>query len=250
MKTKTMVVGLFALLCGALSGCASKGSDGASSAAADRAVHSFTFGGAGLSAQSRVERTFREGGGEMLAGTTEVRLPGEPHPFVVRETATLDAAGRLQTATSELRAGQRAEDVMRTVLFDAAAGTITIRDAKGSATMHASADHPWYYVNPFSDIAPLASDATAVQAWIARRAAESATGDVARLRAIDVTAKGSFLTLANQVLMSDQSTAWVVLGDEVIETDADFVRALPWRSLESAVEASQSASTECSRGPV
>ena len=251
MKTKTLTVGLFALLFGVLSGCASKSSDSASPpVSTDRAVHSFTFGGAGITAQSRVERASHEGGGETLDGTTEVRLPGEAHPFVVHEIATLDRTGRLVTATSELRTGLHAEDVLRTVQLDAGDGTITVRDAKGTSTLRVAADHPWFYTNPFSDIAPLASDTTAVQAWIARRAAESATGDLARVRSVDVTAKSSFVTLANQVLMSDQSTGWVLLGDEAIETDADFVRALPWRGLESAVEASRSASTECSRGPV
>ena len=254
MKTKTMAVGLLALLFSVASGCASRSSDSASpmssTASADRAVHSFAFGAGGVSAQSRVERAVLREGGESLDGTTEIRVPGEAHAFVVHETAELDSAGRLLASTSELRTGLRAEQVLRTVRFDATNSAVTVRDDKGERTMRVSADHPWFYKNPFADIAPVASDTTAVEAWIARRAAQSATGDVPRVTGIDVASNGTFVTLASQVLMTDPSADLVVLGDEVIETDGEFVRALAWKGLESAANAMQSAAADCGHGPV
>ncbi len=261
MRTKAMAAGLFAVLVSVF-GCARHDGIGEASASEIQArsnhtaVHSFAFGAGGVTAQSRVEHSVRHDGVEVLRGSTEVRLPGEAHALVLRESAELDATGRMITATSELRSGVRAQDLVRVVEMDAAHGTVSVRDAKGEATFLVSADHPWFYVSPFADIAPAAGDATAVQAWVARRAAQAeaaslrGTDKLSRVRGIDVGARGSWVTLANQVLLDDAPSAWVVLGDEAIETDGEFVRALPFRGLESAAAAEQKASFDCAPGPV
>ncbi len=255
MKTKAMAAGMIAVFASVL-GCAHH--DGAGEASASEihgqsshtGVHSFAFGAGGVSATSRVERTVRSDGAEVLHGVTEVRLPGEAHPMVLRETAEIAATGRLIDATSELRSGLHARDLVRAVHMDAANGTVAVRDAKGESTFKVSADHPWFYVNPFADVAPVAADTTAVQAWVARRAAQVEASSLPRVRGIDVGARGSYITLSNQVLLDDAPSAWVVLGDEAIETDSEFVRALPWRGLESAAAAEQKAAAFCVPGPV
>ena len=102
------------------------------------------------------------------------------------------------------------------------------------------------YTGLFGDVAPHASGLTAVQAWVARRAAQAGE----RVRTIDVPAHRSSLTLADQVVFPDGETDLVVVGDEVAETDREFVRTLPWKALEAVSDELRAADTRCGPGPV
>ncbi|MEZ4312005.1 MAG: hypothetical protein R3F14_28600, partial [Polyangiaceae bacterium] len=219
MKTiNTLAVGML-VAASAMFGCgqsqASAGADGVATVAREGKTQaaSFTFGAGGVKATSRVTRQIAPSGEEILTGTTEVTLAGAAHPSLLTERAELDAHGKLLRAKSELRTGPGG--VTRSVDLDARSGTITVREAASSRTLRMPADHPWIYGSMFSDIAPQVSSVTAVQAWVARRAAS--TGD--RLRYVDVLAARSSLTIPEQVVFSEGDTDLVVLGDEVIATD-------------------------------
>jgi hypothetical protein len=214
--------------------------------AARGSSHSFAFGAAGAQASSRVERQLAADGGEVMHGTTEVLLEGAAHPVVVSETAEIDASGRLVRATSELYAGANAMTLVRAVQIDAAKGAVTVRDEGGERFFRAPAGQPWVYTGLFSDVAPQASGITAVEAWVARRAAQ--TGG--RIRMVEVLAHRSSLTLPDQIVFHNGATDLVVLGDEVAETDREFVRALPWKALESLSNELRAADGSCGLGPV
>jgi hypothetical protein len=251
MKTKRMAAGLV-VMCALLSGCARddwKSAGGAAEAAAESgrtSSHTFAFEMAGIMASSRVEHRVVSGGGEALHGTTSVTLAGAAHPVVLDETAQIDASGRLVLATAELRSGPHAAQLVRSIRLDAAAGAVKVRDEKGERSWRVPSDQPWIYQGLFSDIAPESSDVTAVQAWVARRAAHSAE----RLREVHVAGREHHLTVADQVAFADGSSEWIVLGDEAIETDEGFVRTLRWKALEEAGAAIQKAELSCDPGPV
>ncbi len=247
--TKAMASGMLVVLT-AILGCsrgdahADQGALQVARQAGAVSSHSYAFGGAGVKASSRVERQITANGGEVLRGTTEVTISGAAHPTVVHEVAELDASGRLVRATSELRTG--ATEVVRSVELDAIKGTVTVRDQGGERDWLVAEDHPWTYAGLFDDVAPHASGVTAVQAWVARRAAQAGT----RIRAIEVLAHRSSLTLSDQVVFQDGDTDLVVLGDEVAETDRDFVRSLPWKALETFSDELRAAESSCDPGPV
>lgn len=246
--TKAMASGLLVVLA-ALTGCDrgdARAEHGAPAAAQAARVssHSYAFGSAGVKASSRVERLWAANGGEVLRGTTEVMLAGAAHPAVVVEKVELAADGRLVRATSELYMDAHA--LVRSVEIDAAKGSVTTRDQGGERAWLVAADHPWMYAGLFEDVAPHASGLTAVQAWVARRAAQAGE----RVRMVEVLARRSSLTIPDQVVFEDGETDLVVVGDEVAETDRDFVRALPWKALEAVSDELRSADTSCGPGPV
>ena len=251
MKTMKLAVGLV-VVCALAAGCGrddlrnTGGAAEAASADARTMSHSFAFESAGITASSRVERRVEGGGAEAIHGVTLVTLSGAAHPLVLDETALLDASGRLVLATAELRTGPQAEDAVRAIRLDAATGTVTVRDDKGRRSWRVPAVEPWIYEGLFTDVAPAMADVTAVQAWVARRAAHASE----RLRDVNVADHEAHLTLANQVALPDGQVEWIVLGDEAIETDGDFVRALPWRSLGAAGAEIQAAERSCEPGPV
>ena len=109
----------------------------------------------------------------------------------------------------------------------------------------APADRPWVYEHLFTDVAPLAADATAVQGWVARRAAEASE----ELYRVDIASNEARSTLADQIVVRDGRALWIVLGDEVVEADDCFVRALPWKALEVAAEEHPSAALACAPEP-
>jgi hypothetical protein len=251
MKRNLLAVGLV-VVCALAAGCSRddlRNTGGAAEAALEStrsSSHTFAFEMAGITASSRVERRASAGGAEMLHGTTSVALPGAPHPLLLEETAQLDASGRLVLATADLRSGPQAAHSVRSIRLDAAAGTVKVRDEKGERSWRVQADQPWIYEGLFADIAPAMADATAVQAWVAHRASRAST----RLREVNVAAREDHLTVADQVAFADGPSEWIVLGDEVIETDADFIRALRWKALEAAGAEIQAAERSCEPGPV
>jgi hypothetical protein len=252
MKTTMMTVGMVACLAPLLLlGCnRSEGGGGGERAACARPAErnvssSFAFGAAGVSASSRVDRRLSADGGEALHGTTEVTLPGEAHPLLLEESADIDASGRLVTATAELRRGPRGAELVRSVRLDAARGRVTVRGARGESTWLVDTDYPWIYEGTFAAVAPEMESVTAVQAWVARRASQGGS----RIRAIDIGDRSSHVTIASQVLLDDGASKWVVVGDEAVEVDSDFVRALPWKSLQSVADARREAGLVCVPGP-
>lgn len=252
MKANVIAAGMM-VVCALLSGCARPDSTNNGGAAGAVVVedgktssHSFAYEVAGIVASSRVDRRAAPGGAEALHGMTSVTLPGAAHPAVLDETAQIDASGRLLLATAELRSGPQGAHMVRSVRLDPSAGTVTVRDEKGQRSWRVSADQPWIYAGLFSDIAPEMADTTAIQAWVARRAAHVSS----RLREINVADRQDHLTVADQVAFADGPSEWVVLGDEAIETDGEFVRALRWRSLEAAGALIQAAERSCEPGPV
>lgn len=208
-----------------------------------RDAHSYTFGGPGAHAISRVDRQLMAGGRELLRGTMEVAL-ADAAPAVVSETAELTATGKLVRATSTLSTGASAP--LRSVTLDAVRGSVTVRDEHGERSWSVPADHPWMFTGLFDDIAPHAGGVTPVQVWVARRAAQAGE----RLRLVEVLAERSSLTVPDQVVFQDGDKDLVVLGDEVAETDASFVRAVPWKALEALAEELRAAELGCGGGPV
>lgn len=251
MGTKTIVAGLVALVVG-ISGCGDQGASGRAGTPEIKADSSrtsesaFAFGTGSVRAESHVSRALAPNGNEVLHGTTEVRLAGEAHPLVLQETAEIEASGRLLFATSELRSGRRGQDLVRSVRIDPQSGVVTLRDARGERLIPVALDHAWVYDGLFADVSPLMSSATAVQAWVAKRAAEAGS----KVRVVDVSGRRTFVTLADQVVMDDSPRKLIVLGDEVIEVDSDFVRSLPWKSLEEAASAERQSAFDCEPGPV
>jgi hypothetical protein len=67
---------------------------------------------------------------------------------------------------------------------------------------------------------------------------------------VEVLAQRSSLTLPAQVVFEDGDRDFVVVGDEVAETDRDFVRALPWKALEAMSDELRKADAGCEPGPV
>lgn len=249
MNSKSIVAGLYFGVLAASLGCGRSEAQGIESAAAvsplRSSLSSFAFSGAGVNATSRVERSTRVGGGEVLKGATEVISSTAPSRLVLGERAEIDATGRLVLATAELRSGSAQGDLVRSVELDAARGSVTVRDARGERVWSVPVDEPLVYRGLFTDVAPQASDTTAVQAWVARLGARSSS----RVRTIDVAARESHTTPVSQVLFADGASVWVVLGDEAVETDDDFVRALPWKTLESASAERRAADLRCEPGP-
>lgn len=251
MGTRAMVAGLWAIVLG-LGGCGHR--DGAP--AEERAEHaseksrttesSFVFGTGSVRAESRVARSVALDGSESLHGVTEVRLGGEPHPMVLTEHAEIDASGRLVAASAELRAESRAATLVRSVRLDASRGLVTVNDKRGERLILAAADHPWVYESLFQDVSLVMGSATPVQAWVARRAAQAGS----KVRVIDVSSQRAYVTLADQVVVDDAAKKLVILGDEVIEVDSDFVRSLPWKALEEAAAAERQSAASCEPGPV
>jgi hypothetical protein len=251
MNTKTLAAGICFLAAAALSGCArseQKGMGGAPESAQEgvrASSHTFAFGGAGVKATSRVERLVRADGSEVLHGSTQVTTAGTAQPLVLVEDAEIDSSGRLSLATSELRAGPQGLETVRSVQLDAEHGTVTVRDAKGQRAWPVLADQPWIYAGLFTDVAPQAAGATAVSGWVARRAAQASS----KVRAIDVSARESHTAPIDQVVFPDGRSLWVVLGDEAVEVDGDFIRSLPWKALDAAAAEHRAADLLCSPGP-
>lgn len=247
--TKAMASGMLVVLsvvlgCGRGDAHATPGPPGTMQEAEKGGAHTYAFGASGVKAESRVERRLAAGGGEVLRGTTEVTLADGALPAVVTEEAELDASGRLVRATSDLFLG--AHRKARSVVLDAARGSVTVRDDRGERSWLVPADHPWMFAGLFGDVAPQASGVTAVQVWVARRAAQAGE----RVRMVEVLAHRSSLTLPDQVVFEDGDKDLVVLGDEVAETDREFVRALPWKALQAVSDELRAADTRCLPGPV
>ncbi|XXX82256.1 hypothetical protein WMF30_26200 [Sorangium sp. So ce134] len=246
MSTRTSLLFAVALTGSLLVGC----SDGATSLAEDRAargaaaclpggsiekaetkVYTF-FGGAG--AQSRVERAIRPDGSETLSSETRLSRadagPGSlaggaggalPAGGVVREYAELDPSGRLVYADVSVSG---AAGVVKRMILD---------PQHGAALLHRAGRASGFVRIPIGEAtiyAPVASVATPVAAWIARRAAHAAPS----VRMFDEVTAESHAVLSDQLVVEDGRDTFVVLGDAALSADEEFITSLPLGAAASA----------------
>ena len=177
---------------------------------------------------------------ETVVGDTLLR--GSGRVWRIREDVELSPAGLLERARVSLEAGEGAPSLVREVRLDAACGVWSIRDASGEVSGRLPAQIPWAYASLFGDVAPELAAATPTGAWVTLRAAEA--NDAVLM--IDSQA-GVHAVASDQLLIADGARRWVVLGDEAIEADADFVREAPrQQSASSAVARQRRASTRAS----
>lgn len=234
----------------ALVGCSqgdaplSRGDSSLSSRGEGASSHFFSFGTAGARATSHVKKRVAATGGESLEGSTELWPAGASHPMILRETAEIAPSGRLVSATAELRGGARGADLIRSVHLDASRGTVKVADGEGERSWEVPVDHPWMYRALFPET-PAASSATAVTAWVARRAAQAGT----KVRELEVATRESHLTVPTQIVFEDGARDLVVVGDEVAEADGEFVRALAWKPFSVAAEGAGATSVLCEPDP-
>ena len=193
-------------------------------------THSFSRGDSGAGSRSRVRVLRYPDGSETLVGDTVLHDAGG-RGWRLQEEASIGQSGRLVRARLRLGAEGGAGEAIREVRLDAERGAWSISDASGVLAGRLPGQYPWVYGPMFGDIAPELGSATPMAAWIALRAAQ---GDAAVLM-IDPQA-GVDAVLSDQVLVSDGPRRWVVMGEEAIEADAEFVKDAPWRrSVDAAV---------------
>lgn len=235
MKTnKMLAVGILVALSAALGCDTSKASPAetgsvAASSTEKTALSSFNFRAQNAEASSRVERTVSPNKAEVLRGETVVSLAFASQPVRIVEEAEIASNGRLVRASSKLFGGAGGLELLRSVQFNVASEKVTVQERGSERTLRVPNDHPWLVADLYGDIAPHAASATAIQVWIARRAADAGE----RVRSVEVLAARSSLTMPDQIVFENGSTDLVVVGSEVAETDRDFVRNLAWRPLEN-----------------
>jgi hypothetical protein len=192
----------------------------------------------GAWAQSHIERTVRVDGSEVLYGRTEIGgAEGAPVRAIVIEEVEIDAGGRLVSADISLVSGEEGAEVEKRVRFDPVKGSIRIDGPSGTNVWSAPDDAPWVY-------APLAADgpqavpvATPVAAWVTLRAIEASPN----ARVIDGDGLWTNLTPADQLVVEDGASRFVVLGDDVIEANGDFIASMWLNSLAVAPAAREGA---------
>lgn len=201
--------------------------DGApqSPAAHDASAYRFVFAGPGGTASSRVERAPLEGGRERLHGETEIHLDSA-HTYVVHEDVVIEASGRMSWAKVSLSEGMAAAPT-RTIELDPSAQAVRAQLPDGDRSWSVAADMPWAYEGLFGDVAPALASATAVQAWVMLRAAETGSW----LHVVGPTAEATQRMAADQLVFADGAARFIVIGDEVVEADRRFVSALPWKAF-------------------
>ncbi|MBK8258348.1 MAG: hypothetical protein IPK82_37500 [Polyangiaceae bacterium] len=250
MKTnKMLAVGILTAL-SALVGCdtskASPSENDAILASSDEktARSSFNFRAQGAEATSRVERSIAPNKAEVLRGETVITLAFSSQPVRIVEEAEIASSGRLVRASSKLFGGAGALELLRSVQFNVVSEEVKVQDRGSERTLRVANDHPWMVGDLYGDIAPQAAGATAIQVWIARRAASAGE----RVRSVEVLAARSSLTMPSQIVFENGSTDLVVLGSEVAETDRDFVRNLAWRPLENVSDELRAAARDLPSG--
>jgi hypothetical protein len=205
---------LIAGLLGALALAACTPDVASSPAPAAAAVRSYRYHGLGGSSQVAQEKA--ENGEESLRGTTE--FGGEPDGSaprtLARESAALDARGRLERA--EVVVG-RADAAEARYQLDAARGKVLVEHA-GSAPLvwQVPADAPWLYspgtLHGDSSVTPLS-------AWVALRAASA--GSVVRV--LELEQRRSYLVMADQVSVDTERGTTLALGPGAVDADDRFI---------------------------
>jgi hypothetical protein len=171
---------------------------------------------AGPQGSSRVARLQEVDGSETLRGDTDIPLrPGSTGRLHLTETATIDPRGQLVHARVVV-ARPRAPEI-RFVLEPQAAMVRITRDGAATIDWRVPADAPWLYRSLSSADGLLAS--TPLAAWIAARAV--AAGPVVRV--LEPERQESYLVTIDQVAVATEKGTTVVLNDDGIDTDGDFV---------------------------
>ncbi len=237
-------------LCGCSERAHSLAHDLASSSVSNvsQASWSLSFQRQGATVVSRAERTVEPSGVETLEGTTSFQLPFGRAPLLLEERVQLAASGKLLRAEVVLHRGSRAGDVLQKVVLDSSTNKVVSTSEKGQLSFVVASDAPWMYRGLFADIAPEVSGLTATSAWVAARAAASG----GRVVDIDVSARTSAFTIAEQVVFEEDASSLVVVGDEVAEVDRAAVRTIPWKHFVDALdlyEVSLRTNVACGSGP-
>jgi hypothetical protein len=171
---------------------------------------------AGPESSSRITRLAGVDGGETVRGDTEISLrPGSTGRLHLTETATIDGGGQLLNARVVAAGARKTE--MRFVLEPSAAMVHIMRDGVATVDWRVPADAPWLYRPGSSADGLLAS--TPVAGWIAARAV--AAGPVVRV--LEPELQESYLVPSDQVVIPTEKGSTVVLADDGIDTDGDFV---------------------------
>jgi hypothetical protein len=190
------------------------------------AARSFGRSEDGLRAESRVSRSVRADGTELVRGLSSFEL-GEGPATVVTEEAVIDARGRLLRAVVVTSQGALE---LASISLDGVSGDVT-DGVSGRTTTHSGSAPLTYGPVPVRG----RSFASPVGAWIAARAAEGSE----RLWVVDLAQpENGRATVRGQVVVRDGGVRWVVLGEEVVAVDDELVRALPLDVVSSADEVS------------
>jgi hypothetical protein len=186
----------------------------------DEIVYDISGGGR---VRSTIERVVRADGSEVLYGRTEIGglecaegLVGA----VVIEEVEIDAGGRMISADIALVSGE--DEVEKRIHLDPAKGLVRIDGRAGKSVWRAPDDAPWAYAPLTVDGHEGAPIATPVAAWVTLGAVTAAPN----ARVIDVEGQRTDLIPADQLVVDDGEARFVVLGDEAIEADADFIVAM------------------------
>lgn len=192
----------------------------------------------GSRVQSHIERTVRADGSEVLHGRTEIGgAEGAPVRAIVIEEVEIDAAGRLVSADISLLDGEEGADVEKRVHLDPAKASIRIDGLSGTSVWSAPDDAPWVYAPLVTGGPQGVAIATPVAAWVTLRAIEAAPN----ARVVDSDGLWSNLTPADQLVVEDGASRFVVVGDDVIEINGDLVASMWLNSLDVASAACEGA---------
>lgn len=213
LAARTVAFALFATFA---SGCAAaSGAEGASEDAAPAAVRTFGRSEGDVRAESRVTRSVRADGSELLRGLATIARADGP-VAVVAEEAQIASNGRLLRAVITTTVGDVETSSMT---LDGTSGEIL--DGLSGRVVTLTTDAPLVY-GPLSVLGePFASP---VAAWVAVRAADRWE----HLRLVDFARpEASVVTTRSQVVVRDGHLRWVALGDEAVGVDAELVHVLP-----------------------
>jgi hypothetical protein len=186
-------------------------------ASAAPAVRSYSYDG--VAGSSHVAQEKSDGGKESVRGTTELGsvVDGSAPRTLARESATLDAHGRLERA--EIIVG-RAGAAGTRYMLDPTRGRVLV-ERPGSAPLDwlVPADAPWMY-SPGSEQGDLT--VTPVSAWVALRAASA--GSVVRV--LEPEQRRSYLVMADQVAVATERGTTLALGSGSVDADERFITEL------------------------
>jgi hypothetical protein len=201
----------------ALAACTPDAASPPDAPAAPTGLRSYRYEGVAGSSQVTQERS--DSGQESLHGTTEVGLQGGAGArTLARESATLDAGGRLERAEILLNRSGAAE---ARYTLDAARGTVRVeRAGVASLDWHVPVDAPWLYSpGDSADGDPGDLLVTPVGAWVALRGANAARV----VRVLDPEQQRTYLVMADQIIVPTERGTTIALGSDGVDADERFI---------------------------